>query len=267
MVSGFLQSGEGAKDFVPPVQHNPPLQELAPTFGLPSIKGLEGRKLFSSESALQVFQKLDDYTKLHSQRTADLAKKIASGLGLSRKDVEEAGVAGLFHDLGKIFVPREILDKKERLTDEEYGTIKKHASRGKKIVWGDFSDDVRDAVAQHHEKIDGTGYLGLKGDEISPLARILAVADAFDAMAFNRPYRKGFGVEEALHRLVVDSGTHFDQETVKALVNVLVKDGIELDEGVEKISGEKETIRVRNSVGEELIHLLDHPKKREKLSK
>ena len=132
---------------------------------------------------------------------------------MSSEKVEEIYVGGILHDIGKIGIEDEILNKKGRLTPEEYDRIKQHTVIGYEIILqaGMFKE-LLPAIRSHHERIDGKGYPdGLVGDEIPLMAKILAISDAFDAMVADRPYRKGLPVEEALNEIRRGSGTQFDE--------------------------------------------------------
>jgi putative nucleotidyltransferase with HDIG domain len=154
----------------------------------------------------------DRYTSGHSQRVAHWGREIARKIGMSSEKVEEIYVGGILHDIGKIGIEDEILNKKGRLTPEEYDRIKQHTVIGYEIILqaGMFKE-LLPAIRSHHERIDGKGYPdGLIGDEIPLMAKILAISDAFDAMVADRPYRKGLPVEEALNEIRRGSGTQFD---------------------------------------------------------
>ncbi|MFJ9501259.1 HD-GYP domain-containing protein [Brevibacillus centrosporus] len=155
----------------------------------------------------------DRYTSGHSLRVAHWGREIARKIGMSSEKVEEIYVGGILHDIGKIGIEDEILNKKGRLTPEEYDRIKQHTVIGYEIILqaGMFKE-LLPAIRSHHERIDGKGYPdGLVGDEIPLMAKILAISDAFDAMVADRPYRKGLPVEEALNEIRRGSGTQFDE--------------------------------------------------------
>lgn len=164
----------------------------------------------------------DPYTAGHQLRVADIACAIAGKMGLSDERVHGLHIAGIVHDLGKIQIPAEILSKPGRLSDIEYRLIKAHPQAGYDILKGiDFPWPVAEAVLQHHERMDGSGYpQGLKGDDILMEARILCVADVLEAMASHRPYRPGLGVEVALAEIVKGRATLYDKEVVDACVAV-----------------------------------------------
>ncbi|SFA89833.1 MULTISPECIES: HD-GYP domain-containing protein [unclassified Bacillus (in: firmicutes)] len=171
----------------------------------------------------------DSYTAFHSSNVADYAKKIAKTMGLSQVEIDSIYLAGLLHDIGKISMPDAILQKDGRLTDEEYGIMKKHPEEGYHII-KDIKRlrdlGITDIVRYHHERPDGMGYpLGLKGKEIPVGARILGVADAFDAMTTNRSYRQKLAIETAAGELRRNIGTQFDPESAEAFLTILMKEG------------------------------------------
>lgn len=165
----------------------------------------------------------DIYTRGHSDRVAYYAALLAKALGKNEEYIRRLHVAGLFHDIGKIGTADEILFKSTKLTSEEYAEIKKHSSRGKKILSAvTLFNDVAPIVEAHHERYDGGGYPnGLKGTEIPEEARIIAIADAFDAMTSSRRYRANMSFEQAVDELKRGSGTQFDAEMVACFLEVL----------------------------------------------
>jgi putative nucleotidyltransferase with HDIG domain len=163
------------------------------------------------------------WTAGHSQRVTEIALKIGWAMQLNPKALEELRCAGLLHDIGKVGIPSKILDKSSHLTAEQFSIIKRHSVLGAKIIEPIKTfREVVPIVAQHHERIDGKGYPdGLTGDEIHIGAKILAVADAFDAMLSDRPYRKGLPLYETLHRIKQSKGRQFDANVVNALMNII----------------------------------------------
>jgi putative nucleotidyltransferase with HDIG domain len=137
--------------------------------------------------------------------------------------VEEVYFGGILHDIGKIGIRDEILNKKGKLSPEEYEKIKQHTVIGYEIVkQAGVFDELLPAIRSHHERLDGTGYPdGLRGDEIPLIARILAISDAFDAMVADRPYRKGLPVEEALQEIQRGAGKQFDAELAGHFIRVV----------------------------------------------
>lgn len=165
----------------------------------------------------------DTYTRGHSDRVSFYAVKEGEALNLDKRDLEILRVAGIFHDLGKIGIPDDILFKSERLTEKEYEEIKRHTLKGADILSAVlmFKDAVP-IIKYHHERVDGKGYPeGLVGEQIPLLGRILSVVDAFDAMVSDRLYRKRLGFKEAKKQLKNGSGTQFDAKVVDVFLNVL----------------------------------------------
>jgi hypothetical protein len=165
----------------------------------------------------------DQYTCGHSDRVAAYAKSIAERLGEDPEECERIYMAGLLHDVGKIGVPDSILGKPGKLTDEEYAIVKKHPEIGYSILKHlKQLDYVLPGVLHHHEAIDGSGYpAGLIGDSIPFAGRLLAVADAYDAMTSDRPYRRGMPTERAESILKAEAGTTWDARIVAALMECL----------------------------------------------
>ncbi len=165
----------------------------------------------------------DPYTKGHSERVAEMSLALAQELNLSDKDIENIEYTALLHDIGKIGVADNILGKKSSLTDKEFDKIKEHTVIGAKIIEPvDFLKNSYEAIYHHHEKYNGKGYPdGLKSEDIPLSARIIAVADAYDAMGSDRPYRKKLNKDKILNELKDQAGKQFDPEVVKALISVL----------------------------------------------
>jgi putative nucleotidyltransferase with HDIG domain/PAS domain S-box-containing protein len=167
-------------------------------------------------------EKRDPYTAGHQQRVARLAVALAARLGMDGQRLEGVRVAGLLHDLGKIYIPAEILSKPARLTPMEFGLMQTHPGVGYEILSGvPFPWPIADFVVQHHERLDGTGYPnGLAGEAISLEARILAVADVVEAMSSHRPYRAALGLEVALDEVRKGRGTRYDETVVDACLEL-----------------------------------------------
>jgi putative nucleotidyltransferase with HDIG domain len=179
----------------------------------------------------------DPYTAGHQRRVAELAVAIARELGLSQGKKEVLRIACILHDIGKITVPTEILSKPGRLNQLELNLVKSHVRAGYEILKEiDFPREIDDIVRQHHERLDGSGYpAGLKGDEITLEARIIAVADVVEAVTFHRPYRPGRGKEKALEEITKDRGKGLDPIVVDACCSVFRK-GFEFEETAPPIS-------------------------------
>jgi len=157
----------------------------------------------------------DEYTGLHSNGVSDMAGKLARQIGLDEEAINRVEVAGMLHDVGKIGMPDSILNKPSRLTDDEMAIIKTHPELSAQIINSTSLKDVVPAVRSHHERWDGNGYPnGLKGKQIPLEARILAIADTYDAMITDRPYRKGLPVDDAITEIKRSAGTQLDPELV-----------------------------------------------------
>jgi len=168
----------------------------------------------------------DPYTKGHSERVSETSVALAQELNLSGRDIENIEYTALLHDIGKIGIADNILGKKSSLTNKEFDKIKEHTVMGAKIIEPvDFLKNSYKAIYHHHEKYNGKGYPdGIKSEDIPILARIIAVADAYDAMGSDRPYRKKLNKDKILKELKDQSGKQFDPEVVKALISVLDKE-------------------------------------------
>jgi HD-GYP domain-containing protein (c-di-GMP phosphodiesterase class II) len=164
----------------------------------------------------------DPYTRGHSERVADYAVQIGREMRLPEHIVEKLEYAAVLHDIGKVGISKRILNKLERLTPLEFREIRKHPQLGVAILDEiAFLKDAVPFVLHHHERVNGTGYVGgLRGKNIPLEARILAVADSFDAMTSERPYRSALGIDVAVSELVANSGVQFDRHVVKAFLKV-----------------------------------------------
>lgn len=159
--------------------------------------------------------------RVHSQRVSEFCKQIGIAMGMKQEDVRELELSGLFHDIGKISIPDAILNKPTKLTDEEFTLIKKHPEFSYQILRAadEYSDLAINAL-YHHERIDGKGYpKGLAGNDIPLFSRIINVADAFEAMTSERPYKKVVSKEDAIQELLRCAGTQFDVNIVDIFVN------------------------------------------------
>jgi HD domain len=175
----------------------------------------------------QAVETKDFYTRGHSERVSRGSVMIAGEIGMRADRVEAIRFAGMLHDVGKLGVPTSVLQKTGSLTDDEYAAIQLHPMRGLDIVREiGFLDEALAGIMHHHERIDGRGYpMGLAGDEIPEFARVLAVADAFDAMTSTRSYRGARPVPEAIAELRKWAGRQFDPAFVDAFVAAIERDG------------------------------------------
>jgi PAS domain S-box-containing protein/putative nucleotidyltransferase with HDIG domain len=179
--------------------------------------------------AASVSEVRDPYTAGHQQRVSRLAVAMAGEMGLPAAQVEGIHFGGLIHDIGKVGVPAEILSKPTILTPLEMELIQIHPEAGYEIIKDiEFPWPVAQMILQHHERLDGSGYpAGLKGDEIIPEARIIAVADTVEAMSSHRPYRPGLGMDAALKEIISGSGTRYDAQAVEACLRLIRDKGFE----------------------------------------
>lgn len=168
----------------------------------------------------------DVNTSQHSFRVSEYASMIAQRLGYSDQAIEDLKKSALLHDIGKIAIPDRILNKDNKLTDEEYAIMKSHVVRGSEILKNfTLVDHVYEGALYHHERYDGKGYVqGLKGEEIPLNARIIGIADAFDAMTANRVYRKKLDMKFVLNEIKKGRGTQFDPMLVDIMLD-LIEDG------------------------------------------
>ncbi len=170
---------------------------------------------------VNVIEANDEYTKGHSERVTILSLKIGHQLNLSYNELQHLQLGAILHDIGKIGIADSILRKPERLSELEFELMKKHPEIGVNVVSPiDLHDEVLSIINHHHEKINGSGYpLGLKSEQITNLTKIVSVADAFDAMTSDRPYRIGMDKDKALKEIVRFSGVYFDEKVVEAFEN------------------------------------------------
>jgi len=184
------------------------------------------------QAIVQVVEMRDPYTAGHQKRVADLARSIATQMGLPPDTIEGIRVAAVIHDIGKVSVPAEILSKPGRLTENEFELIKDHAETGYDILKDvEFPWPIAETIRQHHERLDGSGYpRGLVGNDILLEARIIAVADIVEAMASHRPFRPAHGIEAALGEIRRHRGVLYDPAVVDTCVKLFVEKGYLLTE-------------------------------------
>ncbi len=166
----------------------------------------------------------DEYTFKHSVDVATMAMIIARKSGLPNKDVYQIGVAGLLHDVGKSHIPNEILNKAGKLTEEEFAVMKNHTIYGYNILKqkSEISNEIIAGVLQHHEKINGRGYpLKLASKQITPYARVLSVADIYDALVTERPYKKGFSAHDALE-MIMAMTDELDVDFMRSFIDTVI---------------------------------------------
>ncbi len=206
--------------------------ELFETLARHASVAMENAKLYqeindlfysSIKSLVTAIEAKDKYTRGHTERVTKYSISIAKEMNLEENDIKNLELAAMLHDIGKIGIPDKVLLKPGKLTDEEYEMIKTHPSKGAEILMHIKSmKNILPGIRHHHERYDGRGYPdGLSGENIPLSARIIAVADSFDAMVTDRPYRKGLPIEEAIRRLKENKGTQFDPNAVDTFIKLL----------------------------------------------
>lgn len=188
----------------------------------------------------------DEYTFKHSVDVATIAMILAKKMGLSQKEIYEIGVVGLLHDVGKTKVPPEILNKPSRLDDEEFEVMKQHSVFGYKMVKDrkEFNQAISLGVLQHHEKINGKGYpMGVGGNQITQYAKIISVADIYDALVTERPYKKAFSQRDAVE-MIMSMTNELDMDAMKGFMESVIL--YPVDTVVELSTGEKAKV-VKNT--------------------
>ncbi len=181
---------------------------------------------------LRHFISKDEYTQNHSYRVSIYAAKVASYLGLNSERIEDVRAAALLHDIGKLDISKEILYKAARLTQEEFEEMKRHVEKGVKILEpvGGSLRRVLPIILSHHDRFDGSGYHPTLGNDIPLEARIIAVADVYDSLTSDRPYRKAMSPFDAKEVITKESGTEFDPQVVDAFLAAFRKGEMEVSE-------------------------------------
>ena len=191
------------------------------------------KKIESEKLSFEVIKTLvgtidakDKYTNGHSNRVAEYSKMLATAIGLDKQMQTEIYYSALLHDIGKIGIPDTIINKSEKLTEEEYDIIKTHPEIGSQILSSiSTMKNISVGARSHHEHFDGSGYPdSKKGDEISLIARIICVADAYDAMTSNRSYRKFMNQADVRAEFVKHKGTQFDPEIADKMIEIIDSD-------------------------------------------
>jgi PAS domain S-box-containing protein len=195
---------------------------------LESLRKAFGATIKAMSSAVEV---RDPYTAGHQIRSADLARTIATEMGLPHEKIEGIRVAGSIHDIGKLSIPAEILSKPTKLTNLEFSLIKEHAQKGYEMLKDVESPwPLAEIVYQHHERMDGSGYpRNLKGDDILIEARIMAVADVVESMASHRPYRPALGLNAALEEIEKNKGILYDDAVADTCLRLFREKGFQLE--------------------------------------
>ena len=193
---------------------------------------LEKAYMESIQTIRYTVEAKDTYTRGHSDRVSEYSVLIGEKLGMSKEDIRRLQIGGLFHDVGKIGVPDNILQKNDKLTDDEYSEIKNHPTIGAQILsTASIFQDIIPIVKYHHERYDGKGYpCRLKGKDIPYLARITAVADAFDAMTSKRVYRDSLSIDVVISEIEKNKGTQFNPEIADVFLDILKNDYDKIEE-------------------------------------
>jgi putative nucleotidyltransferase with HDIG domain len=179
---------------------------------------------------LRSFISNDEYTENHCYRVSIYAVKIASYLGFRMERMEDIRSAALLHDIGKLEISRNLLHKAARLSEEEYKEMKQHVAKSSEILnplQGPLGR-ILPIILSHHEKIDGSGYNNVLGEKIPLEARVLAVADVYDSLTSDRPYRKAMSPFDAKEIIEKGSGTEFDPKVVNAFLKAFAKGEMEI---------------------------------------
>ena len=197
---------------------------------------LEQAYMESIQTVRYTVEAKDTYTRGHSDRVSEYSVLIGKKLGLNEEDIRILRIGGLFHDIGKIGVPDSILQKNGKLSDDEYSEIKNHPTIGAHILSSaSMFQDILPIVKHHHERYDGKGYPSqLKGEDIPYIARIAAVADAFDAMTSRRVYRDSLPIDVVIEEIEKNKGTQFDPNIAEAFLEILKNDYEEIKNIQEK---------------------------------
>ncbi|MBY0314444.1 MAG: HD domain-containing protein [Bdellovibrionales bacterium] len=182
------------------------------------------------EDVFTRLKKHDVETYEHCHRVGEMTFKLAQALSLSKEDQSIAYYAGALHDIGKLLIPEEIINKPGKLTNEEYDVVKKHAQYGVDLLEPlqhlPFFKKVREAVLYHHERIDGKGYYNLTEQQIPVASKLILICDTVDAMTQDRAYRKGLPLSVACDELIRCSGTQFDAHMVDVFLEAVIPDAL-----------------------------------------
>lgn len=229
LVEGTRQLAQDNLNYRVEVRSHDEIGELAKSFNKMAVSLAESREQLRNyffkvtQSLVHALEAKDPYTQGHSKRVADLAHKTALELGTSSEKAELIRCVAELHDIGKLVIHENILNKTEKLDPEEWKVLQEHPVTGEKILESVLDEELLCVIRSHHERVDGTGYPdGLKGEEIDLSSQIVSIADAYDAMTSVRSYRgKPLSHEEAVLELKRASGTQFRPEVVDAFLKVM----------------------------------------------
>lgn len=181
--------------------------------------------IHSQEELIYAFAEISEskskVTGEHIRRVAEYMRILGKASGFTTDYVDKLAMAAVMHDIGKLMIPEEILDKPDKLTDEEYAIMKNHVLYGEALLAkcpGDIMQIAKTIALEHHEHWDGSGYLGMKGEDISYISRLMAVCDVFDALTSQRYYKDGWSLEDTYNEIVRLKGEHFDPDVVDLFV-------------------------------------------------
>ncbi len=179
----------------------------------------------SQEELIYAFAEISEskskVTGEHIRRVAEYMRVLGTASGFEKDYVDKLAVAAMMHDIGKLMISEEILDKPDKLTDEEYAIMKNHVLYGEALLAkcpGDIMQIAKTIALEHHERWDGSGYLGMKGEEIAYISRLMAVCDVFDALTSQRYYKEGWSLEDTYDEIVRLKGIHFDPDVVDLFI-------------------------------------------------
>jgi putative nucleotidyltransferase with HDIG domain len=228
LLEGTRQLAGDNLDFRVKVRSRDEIGELADSFNKMAASLSASRQQLKNyffkvtQSLVRALEAKDSYTQGHSERVANLSRKIAQELGVSPEKAELIWCVAELHDIGKLVIQETILNKKEKLTPEEWEILKEHPVTGQKILESVLDEELLRVIRSHHERVDGTGYPdGLKGEAIDLSSQIVSIADAYDAMTSIRSYRKPLTPKQAVDEIERASGAQFRPEVVKAFLKVI----------------------------------------------
>jgi HD-GYP domain-containing protein (c-di-GMP phosphodiesterase class II) len=188
-----------------------------------AVEEMDSLQIGSIRALSRAIDAKSEWTAGHSDRVAQLSVQLGTAAGLDEQEIRRLEISALLHDIGKIGVPESILDKPARLTDEEFDLIKQHPDLGHKIIANipDY-EDISDGIRFHHERWNGAGYpMGLNGDKTPLFGRIIAIADVFDALSADRPYRKGMSFDDCIQFIIDKKGVDFDEKLAEKFVELM----------------------------------------------
>ena len=189
---------------------------------------LSTNNMSAQEMLIKILNQKNSCYLKHSKRVSVFAEKLAKQLKLEKSLVKKIKMAALFHDIGKLVISDEILNSPNKLSEEEFKIVKQHSEMGSEILYAlkDFQE-VSKYVLEHHERYDGLGYPNkIDGEKISLPARIISIADSYDAMISNRPYKKAYTKKQAIEELLQNAGTQFDPKLVEVFIIKVLKSNL-----------------------------------------